>query len=84
MKIIKNILAIVGLVCISGLFIFAVQKAPSDNTLESNPKLINDYNVYAISVPEHLDFAGEKVPLKDPDVYERMDRELLVNTFWLV
>jgi len=82
MKIIKNILAIVGLVCISGLFIFAVQKAPSDNTLETNPKLINDYNVYAISVPEHLDFAGEIVPLKDPDVYERMDRELLVNTYW--
>lgn len=82
MKIIKNILAIVGLVCLSGLFIFAVQKAPSDNTLETNPKLINDYNVYAISVPEHLDFAGEKVPLTDPDVYERMDRELLVNTYW--
>lgn len=82
MKYIKNILAIVGLVCLSGLFIFAVQKAPSDDTLESNSKLINDYNVYAISVPEQLDFAGEKLPLKDPDVYERMDRELLVNTYW--
>jgi len=82
MKTIKNILAVVGLICLSGLFIFAVQKAPSDNTLEKNPKLINDYNVYAISVPEELDFAGEKVPLNDPDVFERMDRELLVNTYW--
>jgi len=82
MKTIKNSLAIVGIVCLSGLFIFAVQEAPSDNNLESNPKLINDYNVYAISVPDQLDFAGEKVPLSDPDVFERMDRELLVNTYW--
>ena len=82
MKIIKNILAIVGLICLSGLFIFAVQKAPSDDNLESKTKLINDYNVYAISIPENLDFAGENVPLSDPDVYERMDRELLVNTYW--
>ncbi|HEX9827530.1 MAG TPA: lytic transglycosylase domain-containing protein [Flavobacteriaceae bacterium] len=82
MKSIKNILAIVGLVCVSGLFIFAVQKAPSDDNLETDSKLINDYNVYALSIPDHLDFAGETVPLNDPDVYERMDRELLVNTYW--
>lgn len=82
MKIIKNILAIVGLVCLSGLFIFAVQKAPSDDRLDLKSKLINEYNVYAISIPDHLDFAGEAVPLNDPDVYERMDRELLVNTYW--
>ncbi|MGM5470908.1 transglycosylase SLT domain-containing protein [Flavobacteriaceae bacterium LMO-SS05] len=82
MKTIKNILAIVGLVCVSGLFIFAVQKAPSDDNLETKSKLINDYNVYALTIPDDLDFAGEAVPLKDPDVYERMDRELLVNTYW--
>jgi len=82
MKTIKNILALVGVVSLSGLFIFAVQKAPSDNELNNDQKLINDYNVYALTVPEHLDFAGEAVPLQVPDVYERMDRELLVNTYW--
>ena len=82
MKTIKNILAILGLVSLSGLFIFAVQKAPSDDELDSNKKLVNDYNVYALTVPEHLDFAGEAVPIDDPDIYERMDRELLVNTYW--
>ena len=45
-------------------------------------KLINDYNVYALQVPNNLDFAGEPMPLKDPEVFERMDRELLVNTYW--
>lgn len=87
MKIIKNILAAIGLVCLSGLFIFAVQ---SDKIDEGTPvyevaetsKMINDYNVYAISVPEDLNFAGEAMPLGDPDILERMDRELLVNTYW--
>ncbi|OUR93319.1 murein transglycosylase [Flavobacteriales bacterium 34_180_T64] len=82
MKTIKNILAAIGLLCLSGLFIFAVQKAPSDETLDDIPKLINDYNVYALSVPADLDFAGEQLPLNNPDILERMDRELLVNTYW--
>lgn len=82
MNFIKNSLAVIGLVCLSGLFIFAVQKAPSDQKVTSEEHLVNDYNVYAIQVPEKLDFAGEEMPLTDPDVYERMDRELLVNTYW--
>jgi hypothetical protein len=82
MQSLKNILAIVGLISISGLFIFSVQKAPSDETLGKERPLVNDYNVYALEMPEGLNFAGESVPVKDPDIYERMDRELLVNTYW--
>ncbi|WP_460219588.1 lytic transglycosylase domain-containing protein [Psychroserpens sp. MEBiC05023] len=85
MKMIKNILAAIGLICVSGLFIFAVQaeeKSPSDNEVVKQSKLINDYNVYAISVPDDLNFADESVPLENPDILERMDRELLVNTYW--
>jgi len=80
MKTIKNILAFVGLLSLSGLLIFAVQDAPSDENLEK--KIINDYNVYALNVPDNLDFSGELMPLNNPDVFERMDRELLVNTYW--
>jgi len=29
-----------------------------------------------------LNLAGERVPIEKPDVKERMDRELLVNTYW--
>jgi len=82
MQIFKNILAAVGLVCISGLFIFSKQKAPSDETLGKETPLVNDYNVYALEMPEGLNFAGELVPVENPDIYERMDRELLVNTYW--
>lgn len=80
MKTIKNLLAFVGLLSLSGLLIFAVQDAPSDDNLEK--KIINDYNVYALNVPENLEFAGESLPLDNPDILERMDRELLVNTYW--
>jgi hypothetical protein len=80
MKTIKNLLAFVGLLSLSGLLIFAVQDAPSDDNLEK--KIINDYNVYALNVPANLDFAGETLPLDNPDILERMDRELLVNTYW--
>lgn len=69
-----------GLLSLTVLFIFAQQNARTDENFEK--QLINDYNVYALQIPESLDFAGEQLPLKDPDIYERMDRELLVNTYW--
>ena len=80
MKLVKNVLAAVGLVSIAGVMVFAVQDAPSDENLET--KIINDYNVYALNVPDNLNFAGETLPLHNPDILERMDRELLVNTYW--
>ncbi|MBJ6368772.1 lytic transglycosylase domain-containing protein [Snuella sedimenti] len=80
MKIVEKALAFVGLLSLSALFIYALQDAPTDENFET--KLINDYNVYALQVPENLDFAGEPMPLKNPDILERMDRELLVNTYW--
>jgi len=80
MKIIRNTLSVIGLISLAGLLIFAVQDAPSDENLEK--KIINDYNVYALTVPDYLEFAGERMPLENPDILERMDRELLVNTYW--
>ncbi|PWH83165.1 murein transglycosylase [Algibacter marinivivus] len=80
MKIIQKALAFVGLLSLCILFIYALQDAPTDENFET--KLINDYNVYALQVPDDLNFAGEAMPLENPDILERMDRELLVNTYW--
>ncbi|WP_341215063.1 lytic transglycosylase domain-containing protein [uncultured Wocania sp.] len=80
MKIIQKALAFVGLLSLCALFIYALQDAPTDENFET--KLINDYNVYALQVPDDLNFAGEPIPLNNPDIFERMDRELLVNTYW--
>ena len=42
----------------------------------------NLYRVYALKTPENISFCDEEVPLKLLDVRERLDRELLVNTYW--
>lgn len=80
MRTLKNLLTIVGVFTLAYFFIFAAQDAPSNQNLDK--KMINDYNVYALNVPGDLNFAGEKLPLESPDILERMDRELLVNTYW--
>jgi len=40
------------------------------------------YKVYALKLPLNLEFSGEVVPLDQPDIRERLDKELLVNTYW--
>lgn len=39
------------------------------------------YQIVSPPLPEELYFAGERVPLEIPDVRERIDRELIVNTY---
>lgn len=39
-------------------------------------------NAVSLELPEELYFAGERVPLEIPDVRERLDRELHINTYW--
>ena len=55
----------------------------NDNDRIQRQKEFNEkYGVYALDLPDNLTFAGEKIPVKDADVLERLDRELLVNTYW--
>jgi len=88
MKILKNALLIVGLFTVCAVSINAVQQDKSDapeneKTVSKDNKSVADaYKIVSLPMPENLNFAGESVPLVDPNVYERMDRELLVNTYW--
>ena len=87
MKHIKNILAVIGFLFVIGSLIYAVQDKPSQNEMvlkEHNAKknINNGYQIGAIEIPKDLNFAGEAVPLEDPEVLERVDREFLVNTYW--
>ncbi len=40
------------------------------------------YEIKAVKIPAYLELAGERVPIERADVREKMDRELLVNTYW--
>ncbi|MAN58647.1 MAG: murein transglycosylase [Flavobacteriaceae bacterium] len=80
MKFLSKIGLLVLLVGVVAISINAVQEPDTNENLEK--KLVNDYNVYALPIPDSMEFAGEPVPLDDPDIRERFDRELLVNTYW--
>jgi len=49
--------------------------------IEVDTSMIN-LKILTPPLPTHLAFAGETVPLHDFDVSERLDRELMVNTYW--
>ena len=86
MKLLRILLMSVGLIAICALSIQAVQEKPNGERVSTNDlkeKAVGDsYAVHALPMPENLNFAGESVPIHNPDIYERMDRELLVNTYW--
>jgi len=82
MKLAYKIITLLGITSLCSFFIYAVQFKSPDHPQQKQLRLLNDYNVYAIDMPSELNFAGEAVPIEKPDVYERMDRELLVNTYW--
>lgn len=46
-------------------------------------KMFNEhYRIFSLNLPASANFAGEKVPLEILDVREKLDRELMVNTYW--
>ena len=53
----------------------------SESTIEKTETVFS-YGVPDLKIPDTVYFAGERVPLEIPDVRERLDRELHVNTFW--
>jgi hypothetical protein len=61
-----------------------VEKVPADTKNFSYREMRSPFDGkwYAVKIPDSLHFAREPVPLYIPDVRERLDRELLVNTYW--
>lgn len=41
-----------------------------------------NYQAFIVPTPDEVTFAGEKIPLKEPDIRERFDREIHVNANW--
>ena len=52
------------------------------SNVPSEKNTADTYTIKALKIPDELTFAGEKVPTELYDIKERMDRELLVNTYW--
>ncbi|MCY4299999.1 MAG: lytic transglycosylase domain-containing protein [Flavobacteriaceae bacterium] len=59
---------------------YLIRNQLSEPLVGENPG--NGYSVGALKIPKDIHFAGEPVPIDQNDVKERLDRELLVNTYW--
>ncbi len=83
----KNSVTIVlsGLIAIIVVYLIYRDFSHRENTFDK-PEIRNEvvvsYGVPDLIIPDTVMFAGERVPLEIPDVKERLDRELHVNTFW--
>jgi len=59
---------------------FSVEESTIDPSYQ---KYFNEnYKIFSLNTPTQLEFADETVPLEILDVREKLDRELLVNTYW--
>lgn len=71
-------LSLLSIVIIAAVFFNAVESSSE----ESKSNTHENYKIKALDLPQNLNLAGEIVPIEKQDIRERMDRELLVNTYW--
>ena len=76
-KIISGVL----LLLLAGLAGYNFKSDPHTETAVKNG-FLNDYRIYAVPLPDSLTLVDEFVPVHQSDIRERIDRELLVNTYW--
>ena len=76
-------IAILAVITIS-----AIQMADANLEIKEMPStndgktFVPGYQIHSLPMPVGLSFAGEEVPLDDPDIMERFDNELLSNVYF--
>ena len=66
------------------IIILLVISCNKKTELDKNKKNedFTNYKIYSIPIPDSLTFSGETVDLKENDLIQRFDKEILVNTYW--
>lgn len=64
------------------LHVLTFSTSSSETDLDHQRRFNESYNIFSLNLPSQLTFCNEPVPLELIDVRERLDRELLVNTYW--
>ena len=83
----RSNLLTVSLIAVTGIIIyFLTNSSVAENKVNADQQYreyFNEhYKIFAIDIPDTFHFAGEPMPLHVYDVRERLDRELMVNTYW--
>ncbi len=66
------------------LLFYSFQTINNSENLSLNIEepLPESHRIVIPTIPDKLDFCGEPVPLYNFEVYERLEREFVVNTYW--
>ena len=77
---------LIGLLAITVSFIVYQSFTHSTNDPGKDEQYVryvtDHYKIFALNIPDTMYFAEERIPLEIQDVKERLDRELMVNTYW--
>ncbi len=75
---------IAGVISVLGIFYLFTSLSFKSNSDGSSTENIfpQDYRIISPIFPDSIYIFGERVPLENFEVYERIDREILVNTYW--
>lgn len=72
---------VIGLIGIAKFFSFSSYELSDDQSFMNH--FNSKYSIFALPKPSaNVYFADERVPLENPDIWERFDKELLKNTYW--
>ncbi len=80
-------IVLVAVVIIGIFFMYADRTIKKEDTnqnvsIDTSKSTSETYQIKALKIPKNLTFADEKVELYKTDIKERIDRELLINTYW--
>jgi membrane-bound lytic murein transglycosylase D len=64
------------------ILLLSFKPEPADTKFLNPDQYPQDYRIVSPQIPEEMNFAGEKVPLENFDIRERLEREFIVNTYW--
>ncbi|CAN5328297.1 lytic transglycosylase domain-containing protein [soil metagenome] len=80
---IATLVILFGYITYTGMSGASIDDAISDDevALDDVGSESQQFMAVSIDVPKEFSFAGESVPLNDPDVRERFDKELQINTY---
>ncbi len=78
----KNTIFFVSGFLAAAILLFFIGSAANKSSQDEETAFPQGYKIISPEVPAKLDFTGERVPLENFEVYERIDRELIVNTYF--
>ena len=76
------IIVIIFVSCLFFMFFYISSNGTEGLDNEYYEKAKKEYKIFNLKIPDNLYFAGEKVPINNFLVRERLEKELFAITYW--